>query len=326
MPDKDRSTIYAVADRAGVSIATVSRVLRGTATVAPRTRERVLSAAAELRYVPSGAASQLASSRQATLGLVLPHIDGSYYSDLIVGFEQAAGEHEHSVSLLLANPRSDATRAVRDLAERVSGIGFLARSSAGDELISDLAGPRRVVTVARGELPGVPSLRVASRASARELTDHLVAAGRRRFCYLGTPEPGSDVEERVAGFQEVLDEHGLQPLGVQHCALDEEPGTSAVREVLARWPDVDALVCGNDLVALSALRELRGQGRQVPDDCAVVGWDDILAARHVTPELTTVRQPVQQVGRLAARMLVTGDTEGAPTLLPSKVVHRGSCC
>lgn len=326
MPDKERSTIYAVADRAGVSIATVSRVLRGTAAVAPRTRDRVLSAATELRYLPSGAASQLASSRQATLGLVLPHIDGAYYSDLIVGFEQEAGEHDHSVSLLLANPRHDATRSVRDLAERVSGLGFLARSSAGDELITDLAGPRRVVTVARGALSGVPSLRVESLASARALTDHLVATGRRRFCYLGTPEPGSDVEERVAGFREALDEHGLQPVGVHHCGLDEESGTVAVREVLDRWPDVDALVCGNDLVALSALRELRERHRRVPDDCAVVGWDDILAARHVTPGLTTVRQPVQQVGRLAARLLITGNTAQAPARLPSSVVHRNSCC
>ena len=326
MPGKDRSTIYAVADRAGVSIATVSRVLRGTAAVAPRTRDRVLSAATELRYVPSGAASQLASSRQATLGLVLPHIDGAYYSELIVGFEQEAGEHDHSVSLLLANPRHDATRAVRDLAERVSGLGFLARSSAGDDLITDLTGPRRVVTVARGPLPQVPSLRVENLASARALADHLVATGRRRLCYLGTPEPGSDVEERVAGFAQALEGHGLQPVGVHHCALDEESGTAAVREVLDRWPDVDALVCGNDLVALSVLRELRERRRRVPEDCAVVGWDDILAARHVTPGLTTVRQPVQQVGRLAARMLITGNTDEVPPRLPSSVVHRNSCC
>lgn len=325
MASEERSTIYAVAQRAGVSIATVSRVMRGTATVSPRTRDLVIEAAAALQYVPSAAASQLASHRQAALGLVLPHIDGAYYSDLIVGFEQEAGRLDHSVSLVLANPRADATRAVRHLAERVSGLAFMAHSSAGDQLIRDLAGPRRVLTAARSAIAGVPSLRVASRDNARLLTDHLLATGRRTLFFLGTAEPGSDIEERQQGFLQAHQDHGVAVGGTRDCTLDEAGGRRAVADVLTEHPGVDGFVCGNDLVALSVLTTLHATGRTVPQDCAVVGWDDILTARHVIPALTTVRQPVRELGARAAALLV--QPEGIDEeVLASDVVHRGTCC
>jgi len=322
---EERSTIYAVAERAGVSIATVSRVMRGTASVSPRTRDRVLAAASALHYLPSAAASQLASHREASLGLVLPHIDGAYYSDLIVGFEEEAGRLDHSVALVLANPRADATRAVRHLAERVSGLAFMAHSSAGDELIADLSGPRRVITGARRRVAGVASLRVASHDSAMRLTEHLLATGRRRLCFLGTTEPGSDIEERHAGFLAAHRQRGLDSLPSVDCTLDEEGGARAVQLALARWQGIDGFLCGNDLVALSVLTELRSRGVTVPEDCAVVGWDDILTARHITPALTTVRQPVRELGGRAAALLVHPGP-AIEEVLASEIVHRGTCC
>ena len=151
-------TIYSVAERAGVSISTVSRVMRGSVAVADATRDRVLQAVADLQYVPSGAASSLASQRQPSLGLVLPHLEGEYYANLVVGFELAAADLGYSVAVTLANRRSDARATVRALAERVDGLAFLARSAAGDELVKELAGPRAVVTLARGSVPGVHSI------------------------------------------------------------------------------------------------------------------------------------------------------------------------
>lgn len=323
-------TIYAVAERAGVSISTVSRVLRSSVPVAEGTRQRVLAAVRELKYVPSGAASNLATKRQPALGLVLPHLEGEYYSDLMIGFELAAAELGYTVSLTLANPRMDAQRAVRVLAEGVEGMAFMARSAASDELILDLAGPRAVVTVARGAVDGVHAVFAANRDPARELTTHLIETGRRRIAFVGTPEPASDLQQRYLGHRAAMEAHGLEPEPAIETPLDEAAGRAVAERLLAGGLAHDALVCGNDLLALAILHHLRGAGVSVPGDLAITGWDDIYAARYVTPSLTTVSQPVQELARLAAQALHAQLSRTEPPtqnkVLDSHVVHRESCC
>ncbi|MFP5417194.1 MAG: LacI family DNA-binding transcriptional regulator [Actinomycetes bacterium] len=336
-------TIYAVAQRAGVSIATVSRVMRGTSAVSDRTRERVLQAVAELHYVPSGAASSLATQRQPSLGLVLPHLSGEYYAGVLVGFELAAAEFGYSVSLTLANSRADVRATVRSLAERVDGLAFLARSAAGDALVRELAGSRAVVTLARGVVDGVPSVASQGRRTAARLVDHLLATGRRRILFVGTPAVTSDVAERHRGYLDAHVAAGLEPAPVVEAELDEDDGREAAERLLAGGLRADALVCGNDLVALALMRRLQTSGVRVPDDVAVTGWDDIFAARYVSPALTTVNQHVQDIGRAAALRLHEQLTQahvpapdGRPdpsqdphtqtTVFDSHVVYRESCC
>lgn len=334
---RGRSTIYAVAERAGVSTATVSRVLRGTANVVDATRDRVLTAATELRYLPSGAASHLASRSAADLGLVLPHIDGQYYADLLVGFEAEAGDLGYAVGLVLANPRSNADAAVTALAERCQGLAFMARSSVSDRTVADLARARAAVTVARGTVPGIESFVTENRVRAARLVGHLLDTGRRLPVFAGHVEPGSDLAERHAGFVDAHRARGQEPAPVWTCSLDEAGGDDVARRFLDAADRPDALVCGNDLVALAATRSLARAGVTTPDDLAVTGWDDIHAARYVTPGLTTVRQPVVELGRAAARRLhelITSDPVGTdepvgeivPTVWPTEIVHRGSCC
>lgn len=325
-------TIYQVAEYAGVSISTVSRVLRGSVPVSESTRQRVLAAVTKLKYVPSGAAASLATNRQPTLGMVLPHLSGEYYANLLIGFELAAGELGYNVAVTLANPRSDARAAVRVMAERVEGLAFMARSAAGDDLIGELAGPRAVVTAARGEVPGVPALFTANTAVAIELTGHLLDTGRSRFAFIGTPEPASDLRRRYDGVSQALLEHNTEPAAVIECRLKERAGLAVAEGLLAAGLPYDALVCGNDLLALAIHRTLTLAGVRIPDDVAVTGWDDIHAARYVTPGLTTVGQPVQELGRLAAIELhaqLTGEsapTRTSPRVIASRLVHRESCC
>lgn len=330
-PQHTRATIYAVAERAGVSISTVSRVLRGSVPVAHDTRERVLKAAADLRYVPTAAASNLARKHQPALGLVLPHLVGEYYSHLLIGFELAAAELGYTMTVLLANPRTDARGAVVTLAERVEGLAFMARSAASDDLIADLAGPRAVVTVARGAVDGVPAVFSTNRRTARELVTHLLATGRRRPLFIGTPEPASDLQARHAGYLDALADAGLPPRDPIVTPLDDEAGVRVAERLLADGLDADALVCGNDLLAVCVLQVLTRAGVRVPDDVAVTGWDDIHAARFVTPTLTTVDQPVEHLARVAvahlhAHLTGAGDPPPATTVLDSHVVHRESCC
>lgn len=329
-PHTPEATIYAVAHRAGVSTATVSRALAGSPKVTDHTRSAVLEAARELRYVPKAAARALAGRRTNAIGLVLPHIDGPYYADLLVGFEVAASELGRSVVISLASPASDVSRSLYALVGHVDGVGFLARSAAQDEQIAELSKQRPIVTVARRPIDGLPAFFAENRQEARKLTEHLLEQGRRRFVFVGRPESGSDIGQRCRGYLDALASAGIESLGALEVDPTEAGGEAAARELRLRHADADAVVCGNDQLALSVMKHLQESGVRVGEDVAVTGWDDILAARYVRPGLTSVRQPVRELGALAAKALIAL-IDGEPVsidhhTLPARIIHRGSCC
>ncbi|MGV8844883.1 LacI family DNA-binding transcriptional regulator [Tessaracoccus sp.] len=320
--------IYAVAERAGVSTSTVSRALRGDPRIRESTRERVEQAAADLHYVPHAAAQRLAGMPVRALGVVLPHIEGTYYAELAVGFETRASELETSVLLLLANPRSDQRSAVRRLVGQVDGVAFMAMSSATDELVSELAQRMPVVTVARTQLSGVPSIFAESAKSAEALTSHLIELGRTRLAFVGQVDSGSDIEARYRGFAAALRGAGLEVPPTISVAMDEDTGRGLARELVARGLEYDALVCGNDEMAVALVHELQELGVEVPQRISVVGWDDIRVSRYLRPGLTTVSQPVAQLGALAAEhlhRLMAGEQPDDQVVLPTTIVHRQSC-
>lgn len=322
------ATIYQVAQRASVSIATVSRTFSDSSKVAARTRDAVHEAARELHYVPAAAARALAGRRTRALGVVLPHIGGPYYAELLVGFEVAASELGHSVVLSLAAPDAGQPPAVVDLLGRVDGVAFMAPSAADDELVRRVAGVRPTLTVARGPVPGVDALHAENEPVARELTAHLLAHGRRRLAFVGRPEKGSDIGARHRGFLEALASEGLAPVRVHEVDPVEESGREVATRLLGGELDVDALVCANDELALAIVDRLARAGVRVPEDVAVTGWDDTVAARYISPRLTTVRQEVAELGALAARRLIArieGTSEHPPVAVASQMVLRGSC-
>ncbi|MEO7423115.1 MAG: LacI family DNA-binding transcriptional regulator [Ornithinibacter sp.] len=316
-------TIYSVADRAGVSIATVSRVLHGSAVVSERTRGKVLEAASELDYLPSGAARSLAARRHATYGLVLPELTGPYYAELLVGFEGRAAELEHSVMLVLAGTK-DRGRAVRTLASRVDGIAVLGADAHSMDPVL-----KPVVVIGGEARPGVEAVATENTESARYLTEHLLQHGRRRLLFVGDPDAAFDVRERHDGFLRAHHDRGLPPAEPVRAEFREHAGVAVAERIIAGEHDPDALVCGNDELALAIMTRLMDGGIDVPGAIAVVGWDDVMTARYVRPGLTTVRQPVQQVGSLAAERLhdlVNGATPSAERrVLPTEVVIRTSC-
>lgn len=320
--------IYAVAEKAGVSTSTVSRALRGDPRIRQSTRERVERAAAEVGYVPQAAAQRLAGKPIRTLGVVLPHIEGTYYAELAVGFETRASELETSVLLLLANPKSNQQTAVRRLVGQVDGMAFMAMSDATDQLVAEIALRMPVVTVARSHLPGVPAIFAESHGSADSLTSHLVDVGRTRFAFVGQVDPGSDIEARYAGFSAALRRAGLpvpEPIGVP---MDEETGRGLAQEMVAQGLRHDALVCGNDEIAVALIHEMQELGVDVPGRISVVGWDDIRVSRYLRPGLTTVSQPVAQLGALAVdhlHQLLAGERPDDRVVLPTTIVHRQSC-
>ena len=323
------ATIYSVAERAGVSIASVSRVLQGSQAVSDKTRRRVLEAAEELRNLPLAAARSLAVRHHEAHGLVLPELSGPYYSELLMGFEYRAADLGQSVVLMLAEGKADLPRAVRKLATRVDGLAMLGSSAIPDETVTALGGSKPVVLIAGDESPGVDTVVAENTSSARAITEHLLGHGRRRLVFVGDPASGPDVRDRYAGFVTAHASAGLVAAEALRVPLREEDGTAVADSLLRGELDADALFCANDELALAVIVRLRGSGLRVPQDLAVVGWDDVMTARYVEPGLTTVRQPVRELGARAADVLherITGSV--APSgaqVIPTEVVIRASC-
>ncbi|SDK15289.1 LacI family transcriptional regulator [Streptomyces indicus] len=349
--------MYDVAERSGVSIATVSRVYRSPDTVREQTRQRVLEAARELGYVPSGNARGLASRSTGVLGLCFPDysdpdaeseaestagedIDDAamLYSDQIIrGMERAARRHGYAL-LIAASLKGGPESLVAKVAGRVDGFAVLARTVATEELevisrrqpVVMLAGPRE-----SDDLDHLDHIEVANADGQRELTRHLIEDhGLRRLAYIGSAEESPDVAARFRGYVEACRAAGLpapdEP-DLRVGMMTQAEGAQAADALLERsGPRPDALLFANDQMAVGALHTLERRGVRVPRDIAVTGFDGIALSRIVRPALTTVRQPMRRMGEEAVELLVrrlTGrqDSEPVSMMLPVSVARRSSC-
>jgi len=322
------TTIYSVAQLAGVSIATVSRVLQGTRATSPQTRANVLRAVEELDYIPLQAARSLAVHRHEAHGIIVPDLIGPYYSELLMGYESAAAELGQSVVIVVAHPREEATRAVR-LSSRVDGI-VVANSTISDDAARSLAQRTPVVLLARPAVAGCDAVSAENFQSARALTEHLLAHGRRRLSFVGDPDGSPDAYERYRGFMAALSTAGTSAVGpIVKVGFRERSGADVAAQVVGHLTPPDALFCANDELAVSTMKALQHSGVRIPDDIAIVGWDDVMTARYVSPGLTTVRQPLYELGRAAATRLherIAGaPTAPEPLILPTELVLRTSC-
>ena len=325
--DRQQVTIYEVAQRVGVSIATVSRALRGSGQVAGETRRRVLEAAEELQFRPSRLGQSLAEGRHAANGIVFPDLSGPYYAEVILGYEEVAAELGSSVLILATHGRSGPEDKVLDLARRVDGMAIMGRTVPDDVVARVAAAGVPTVLLARPAVSELDTITTDNRRTARELVAHLLAHGYQRFAYLGDPDESPDVTDRYGAVREAVVAAGHRSPRAIRCAFDVPAGQKAARRALARSPRPEVLVCANDEVALGALTSAYESGLSVPDDVAIVGWDDVMAARYAG--LTTVRQPMRELGATAARWLqdrIVGSREPARRhVLPTQLVLRTSC-
>ena len=328
-PTSGRATIYSVAERAGVSIATVSRVLSGAGVTSQESTEKVLKAARELAYVPQNSAKSLASSRYQTHAVVIGSLDGPYYSELLMGYEEVAARYDQELLLVVAD-RPRRNRTLADLRARVDGV-MIAQMNIPAGEIAALARLIPVVLVGRTEIEGCDGVVSESVETATTLTRHLIEVhGRRRLVFVGDPGQSFDVAARHRGFSDALRAADLDPVSDPLVVpYTEQGGDEAVEKVLALPDRPDALVCANDEVALALILGLRRHGIGIGTEVAVTGWDDVTAARYVTPGLTTARQPVREMAGRAAELLhrrVGGlQDPGGQHVLPTEVVIRQSC-
>ena len=311
------ATIRDVAKAAGVSVATVSRALNDAEKVLPETRERVLAAAAELRFVPSSAARSLSTRSTQTIGAMLPDLHGEYFSELIRGIDLAA--RARGLHLLLSSSHGDADEAaaaVRAMTGRVDGFLLMSPHVDEDFLRGNLPADVPVVLM-NTRLAGRshPTFRVDNYGGARRMVEHLQANGRQHIAMIGGPASNPEALARQQGYTDAVQASGGQPL-VLPGDFTEAAGWRAGHELLAMKQLPDAVFACNDMTAVGLIAALRENGVHVPQDMAVAGFDDIPIARYLSPSLTTIRVPVVGLGTLAVEALVQqiGDSHSEPVL------------
>lgn len=321
-----RITVYDVANQAGVSIATVSRVLREHPNVAARTRERVQRAIEELGWRPSSTARALAGQSRDAIGIVFPDLSGPYYAEVIRGFERTSG-HRSAVHILATHERPSAPDHVRALAERVDGLVVMGQT-VDDDLVAELADEMPLVLLARPPVGNAPVIRTDNTTSAAALARHVVAHGHREVALLGDPRHTPDVAERFTSMRVALGELDVDPgEEIIPDGFEVEDGTMALLEAWEGGRRPTAVLAANDQLAAGIYRAAEALGLAVGRDLAVTGWDDHDLAALLQPGLTTVRQPMRALGIRAADAIFArlADTDVDSVVLDTELVVRGSC-
>ena len=306
------ATLEQVARLANVSRATVSRVVNGDRRVGEAARAAVEAAVKELGYIPNRAARSLVTRRSDSVAVVIPEPTGQVFGDpffprVLRGISDALAEEEMQLVLLMPQGRADEARVEHYLAAGHSDGVLLVSLHGSDPLPADLQ--RRGISVVVGGRPpgaGVSYVDVDNRGGAASAVRHLIEGGRRRVATIAGPQdmpPGAD---RLAGYHETLSVAG-RPVDerlIEVADFTHEGGRAAMQRLIERAPDLDAVFVASDLMGLGALVALQAAERRVPDDVAIVGFDDSPLAESARPAMSSVRQPIEEMGREMTRLLL----------------------
>jgi LacI family transcriptional regulator len=330
-----KMTLERVAQLAGVSRSTASRVINGQEGVRPELRRRVLAVVEDTGFVPHAAARSLAGQRSRILGLVIPETTEQVFSDpyfgaLIQGVSQACNENDQTLSLFLFQTTGDEEHLpARVLRTKVIDGVVVTATYSDDPLLWQLMESQiPYVLVGEHTNPLVPTVDADNESGAVAATDHLVSLGRQRIATVTGPMRNAAAVARRRGYERALGAAGraVDPSLVVESDFTEQGAYEATRRLLASEPD--AIFAFSDRMALGVLRALDEAGRSVPGDVAVVGFDDLPPARASRPPLTTVSQQVERAGVTAVELLLEriADPQGPVrrVMLPTTLVVRGS--
>ncbi|WP_351228805.1 LacI family DNA-binding transcriptional regulator [Streptomyces sp. NPDC002133] len=333
-----RPTLEEVAARAGVGRGTVSRVINGSPRVSDETRAAVEAAVAELGYVPNRAARALAANRTDAIALVVPEPEARffaepYFSDIVRGVGAALADTDLQLLLTFAGSDRERRRLAQYLAaDRVDGV--LLVSVHADDPLPDLLEQLMIPAVISGRRSADEPLAAVdsdNTEGARGAVGHLLSRGRRAIATITGRLDVYGAQCRLDGYREALASAGLPPDEhlIAPADFTEEGGRRAMRDLLERCPHLDAVFAASDVMAAGARQVLREAGRRIPDDVALVGFDDSAVARHMDPALTSVRQPIEEMGRAMAGLLIHqiasgGGPDRPQMVLPTELVVRDS--
>ncbi|WP_428674320.1 LacI family DNA-binding transcriptional regulator [Roseibium sp.] len=318
-------TVKDVAEHAGVSVGTVSRVLAGEAAVKPSLREKVNAAIAALGYRPNVTARALRTSRTDVVGLIVPDITNPFFAQLAASVELAARNHRHSLMLASSHDDRDAEQdhVLAFLDRAVRGIIAVASSDNPD---LRLKSPVPIVSLDR-RFGNFPLVSTNHEQGAALVAEHLVGLGHRRIAYIAGPSDTEAGRARREGFvRRIRQLDGGVTLEVVPGRFDYESGEKIARELLSRPPQErpTAIAGASDQLAIGTLRAARDLNVNVPRDLSVTGFDDISLANLVVPRLTTIRQPTDLLASRAVEMLFSQSSEMSDDMIDGALVKRGS--
>ena len=326
-----RATIKSVAQRAGVTITTVSRALNNKPDISPATKARILAIAEEMGYVPSTLARNLAAQRTYTIGLAVRTIADMWVAEVVPAIEDGLRETGYGVFLsthyLNAERERQAVKAFHG--QQVEGIIVISSVLQGEYLSLQQEWGTPIVLI--GPLMDTThpyTVQSDDEGGVRLATEHLISLGHRRIGHIGVPDWVIRAQERLKGYRHALQRNGIpyEPSLIVPGDAHQEGGYQGIRDLLSLPQPPTAVVCFNDLTAIGVLRGAHAAGVRVPKDLAVIGFDDVPMARFVEPPLSTVRQNTPAIGQQALAMLLDliNDKERsiAPVILPTELVVR----
>jgi DNA-binding LacI/PurR family transcriptional regulator len=325
-------SIKDIAKMAGVSHSTVSRALRGHPLINKETAEKIRRIAEESGYRASAVARSLVTRQTRTVGTVVTSIADPFAAGVVSGIEDAANDRGFSVILAISNADPEReVRVVRSFEERrVDGI-IVTASRAGAVYTPMIEQMRIPIVLLNNQHPSefVHSVMIANVDASAEATGYLIELGHRRIAYLGDRNGGQSDTERYSGYRRALEQANVPflPELVVHGDGKPEGGIRAMAQLLALPEMPTAVFCYNDMTALGALRQARAQGLRVPQDISLIGFDDLYVAQYMEPPLTTVRQPMRQMGRMAMETLLhllAGSESIHSVKVPGELIIRAS--
>ncbi|KGP81278.1 MULTISPECIES: LacI family DNA-binding transcriptional regulator [unclassified Paenibacillus] len=322
------ATIHDVALKAGVSVTTVSRVLNNRGYISQKTRDKVYQTMNELNYRPNEIARSLLRKQSNVIGLIIPDVSHPFFGELANYIEYYA--YRNGLKMMLCNSHMDPSKE-REYVEmlkgnRVDGIIMGSHTLEVDEYMN-LHSP--IVTLDRQistDIPFISSDNYQGGVMAAEL---LLSKGRRHVAHIcGNLGLQMLSNRRTTGFTDTLKAHGIQPVMIHETDLNvfsQHQYTELVGKLLAQHPEVDGLFVTSDLMAIHALKQIVLHGRKVPEDIAIVGYDDIQAAGYAMPGITTIRQPMEAMAELAVELIrgqIAEEEIGMEHILPVTLVER----
>jgi LacI family repressor for deo operon, udp, cdd, tsx, nupC, and nupG len=327
-----RASIKDIARLAKVSHSTVSRALSRSPLVNAATAERIRQIAQQTGYRPSAAARSLVTSRTHTIGVVVTDITDAFAAEVVRGIEDAAAAHDYSI--LLANSNADADREMRVVQcfeeRRVDGI-IVTSSRVGSVYAALLSRTAVPIVLLNNQHPSdfLHSVMIANAEASNLATRHLIQLGHKRIAYIGDRFGRQSDTERFAGYRAALDDADIafQPEYVVHGDGKAQGGGEAMRKLLCLRRRPTAVFCYNDMTALGAMNAIRERGLNIPRDVSVVGFDDLFFAEYTDPPLTTIRQPMRDMGRRAVETvvgLIAGSSSTHNTKITGELIVRRS--
>jgi DNA-binding LacI/PurR family transcriptional regulator len=328
-------TIRQVAQKAGVSVATVSRYINQNAPISEEVAKRLEKVMSDLQYVPHAAARTLASRKTHTIGLILMKIHRDFFAPLLSGIEAVVSEHNHIMLVATSEPDKSNRNIAAVGAHNTDGLLIFA-NSLSDQQIQQLYQKNTPMVLIHRSAPeslNIPSVTVENKAATRKIIDHLIDDHHRRnIIFMRGPKNQEDSYWREVGYRASLEAHGI-PFDEKLILVGEferDIAYKSLKDFISNQdhPPFDAIFSGDDDAAIGAIRALDEAGIQIPEQVSLAGFDDFRLSPYLSPSLTTVRAPTEDVGRVAAEQLfrlIEGQNVEATTLLPTEIILRRSC-